>query len=137
LPSYRFWFYYLAGPATTLAERISILGDESVEQASCIAEGESLSHNTNQPSGREQKRQTRDGIPADIDFTFGSDHVQLAQAFIHLESGIDRRQDRSADGQTDRLVLMVESVQPRHTSLTNFALSVVKDSVGRVCLPSG
>jgi hypothetical protein len=33
-----------------------------------------------------------DGIPADMDFTFGSDDLQLPQAFIQIEPGINGRQ---------------------------------------------
>jgi hypothetical protein len=76
--------------AATLAEGISVLSNEPVEQPSCIAEGKPLSQCSNEPGGREQTRQTCDCIPPNKDSAFGSDHVQLPQAFIQVEPGIDR-----------------------------------------------
>jgi hypothetical protein len=85
----RLWFGNAARTAPALAERISVLSDESVERTPRIAKWEPLSQCTDEPRGRESTRQTCNGTPADVDFAFGSDYVQLLQAFIHLESGID------------------------------------------------
>ena len=90
LPSHRFWFCNPARASPTLAERISIFGDEAVEEPSCTAKREALSQCADEPCRREQTRQASDGIPADMDFACGGDDMQLSQAFIHLESGIDR-----------------------------------------------
>ncbi len=109
LPPHRFWFRNPASATATLTEGISVLSDEPIEQPSRIAKGEPLSHSTNEPSRREQTRQTSDGVPADMDFAFGSDNMQLPQAFIHLEPGVHRWKGLCADGQADGLVLAVES----------------------------
>jgi hypothetical protein len=68
-----------------------------------------------------------------MDFTLGSDEVQLPQAFIQIEPGINGRQYVCADGQADGLVLMIEGFQPRHASLTNLALPVIEHSVRWLC----
>ena len=94
-----------------------------------IAKGEPLSHSADEPRGREQTRQARDCIPADMDFTLGSDEVQLPQAFIQIEPGINGGQYVCADGPADGLVLMIEGFQPRHASLTNLALPVIEHAV--------
>ena len=59
--------------------------------------------------------------------------MQLPQAFIHLEPGIHCEQNFCADGQADRRALAIECFQPRHASLTNFALPIVEHSVCCVC----
>ena len=43
-------------------------------------------------NGHEEVRFTITAIPADLDFTFGGDDVQLPQAFIQIEPGINGRQ---------------------------------------------
>jgi hypothetical protein len=98
-----------------------------------MAKGVPLSHSADEPRGREQTRQTRDGIPADMDFTLGSDDVQLPQAFIRIEPGVNGGQDVCADGQADGLVLMIEGFQPGNASLTNLALPVIEHSVRWLC----
>ena len=59
--------------------------------------------------------------------------MQLPQAFIHIEPGINGRQYVCADGQAEGLVLMIEGSQPRNASLTNLALPVIEHSVRRLC----
>jgi hypothetical protein len=90
VPPNRFWFGNAARAAPTLTQGISVFGNESVEPTPRIAKREPLSQCANEPSGREQVSQTRDRIPANKYFTSGCDDMQLPQAFIHLESGIDR-----------------------------------------------
>jgi hypothetical protein len=68
-----------------------------------------------------------------MDFTFGGDDVQLPQAFIQIEPGINGRQEVCADGQADGLVPMIEGFQPRNASLTNLALPVIEHSVHWLC----
>src|SRR5208282_1929775 len=129
LPSYRFWFCYPARPAPTLAEQVSVLSDEPVQQLSCVAKRKTLSQCADDPCGLKQTRQTRDGIPADMDFTFRGNDMQLTKTLFHSESGIDCRQDLCGDGEAHCLVLVVESFQPLHTRLTNFTLLVVEHPV--------
>ena len=86
----RFWLRDAASTAATLAEGISVRGDEYVEQLPCIAKGKLLSQYAYQPCGREQTGQTSDRISADMDFSFGSDHMQLPKAILHLEPGVYR-----------------------------------------------
>jgi hypothetical protein len=73
--------------------------------------------------------QMGDRVPPDANFTFGSDDVQLPQAVFHAEPGIHGWQNLRANRQRYRSILVIERFQPRHTGLTNFALSVVKDLV--------
>ena len=57
------------------------------------------------------------------------DYMQLPQALLQLEPRVKRAYGLSADGQADRLVLAVEGSEPRHASLTDLTLPVVKHSV--------
>jgi len=70
-----------------------------------------------------------------MNFIFRGDHMQLPQALVQLKPRIARRQSRWSDGQADRLVFAIESFEPRHASLANFALPVVKHSAGGRSLP--
>jgi hypothetical protein len=112
LSSQGFGFCNPTGAAATLAEGVPVPGDESIEQAACIAKRKPLPGFANQPSGGEQTRQTSDSVPADKDCAFRSDHVQLPQAIVHPEPGINAGQDLRANGQTARPVLEVEGLQP-------------------------
>jgi hypothetical protein len=58
--------------------------------------------------------------------------MQLPQAIIHPPPGIKVGQDLRADGQTDRLVLEVEGLQPCRRTMANLALPVVQYPVGRL-----
>src|ERR1700687_3343760 len=98
-----------------------------------LAKGDPLSHSADQPRGWEQTRQTRHGIPADMDFTYGGDDVQLPQALIQIETALNGEQYVCADGQADGVVLMIEGVQPRNASLTNLALPVIEHPVRWLC----
>jgi hypothetical protein len=132
LPLHRFWFCNPARAAATFAERVPIPGNESVEQSTCITKRKQLPRCANQPSGGEQTRQTSDSIPADKNCAIRSEHVQLPQAIIHPEPGINAGQDLRADGQTSRLVLEIEGLQPGHATLANLALLVVEHPVRRL-----
>ena len=57
-----------------------------------MAKGEPLSHDypISRVDGNKRAKHV-DRIPADMDFPFRSDHMQLQQAFIYLETGIHRR----------------------------------------------
>ena len=66
-----------------------------------MSERELISDRANQPRRAEQTGQRGDSNPADLDFTFGSDDMQLAQAFIQIEPGVYSGQDLCADGQAD------------------------------------
>ena len=67
---------------------ISVGGNQPVEQPSRISKWETKSEYANQPSGPEQTSQIRDSVPADMNFTFGGDDMQLPQAILHPEPGI-------------------------------------------------
>jgi hypothetical protein len=83
------WLCNAARATTALAEGISVCGDKSVEQPARISKWEAKSEYANEPSRPEQTSQIRDSVPADMNFTLGSDDVQLLQAILHPESRID------------------------------------------------
>ena len=57
--------------------------------------------------------------------------MQLSQAFFQSEAGIHCGEEFWGNRQRERFVRTVESLQPRHASLTNLALFVVQDTIRR------
>ena len=54
--------------------------------------------------------------------------MQPPQAIFHPEPRIHRRYDISADGEAYGALLVIERLQPRHTSLANFALPIIEQN---------